>query len=420
MFKFIHCADLHLDSPLRGLAVNTNAPEDQLRSATRRALENLVTLSIREKIRFLLIAGDIFDGDWQDYNTGLFFNACMGRLNTAGIPVYRISGNHDAAGTITRNLVDPPNVFRFSVDHPETKIIEELKVAIHGQGFKDRAVHEDLTPLYPLPLPGYLNIGLLHTSVQGQVGHDPYAPCRLYDLEAKGYDYWALGHIHLRQVLKEKPYIVYPGNIQGRHIGETGAKGCTLVTVNDGAVSSVEHQDLDVLRWIECTINLEGAKSDDDFYNRVAAATSGWVEKNTGLSLVIRFTITGQTELHGKILARPAYYRAEMENAVNNIPSAQIWFEKILFKTQPLPAAQLASHPSDAEVALDQTLTALSSDKNFLQDVLSQAQSLQLKLGGQNQKLGLTRMEAAADVQKLLQDAKDLLTEMMAEGSGIE
>ncbi len=225
MIKFIHAADIHLDSPLVGLERYDGAPVDEIRGATRRALENLVRLATEEHASFVLIAGDVYDGDWKDYNTGLFFVKQMARLKEAGISVYLVAGNHDAASVITKSLRMPDNVAFLSTERPETMLIDRLGIALHGQGFPAREVTEDLSIAYPDAMAGMFNIGLLHTSVDGRSGHEPYAPCTLDGLRSKGYDYWALGHVHAREVLSEDPWIVFPGNMQGRHVRETGPKG---------------------------------------------------------------------------------------------------------------------------------------------------------------------------------------------------
>lgn len=174
--KFIHAADIHLDSPLVGLQFYEGAPVEEVRGATRRALENLVELAAAEKVDFVLLAGDLYDGDWKDYNTGLFLSHQMSRLREEGIRVFIISGNHDAASQITKHLRMPDNVKTLSVRHPETDRIEKLGLAIHGQGYAVRAVTDDLAGGYPLASPHHFNIGLLHTSLDGREGHESYAP----------------------------------------------------------------------------------------------------------------------------------------------------------------------------------------------------------------------------------------------------
>ena len=216
-FRFLHTADIHLDSPLRGLAGQEGIAAERVRTATRDALAQLVGLAIEEKVDFLIIAGDLYDGDWRDYKTGLFFTRQMGRLNREGIPVYLLHGNHDAKSQITPRLELPDNVQVFGTRKPETFSLDELKVALHGQSFRQRDVTDNLALNYPDPASGVFNIGVLHTGLGGMGGHENYEPCALDDLINKGYDYWALGHVHQANVLHEKPHIVFPGNLQGMH-----------------------------------------------------------------------------------------------------------------------------------------------------------------------------------------------------------
>jgi DNA repair exonuclease SbcCD nuclease subunit len=208
------------------------APVERLRGASRQALTALVDLAIEQRVAFVLLAGDIYDGNWADFRTGLFFRDQMVRLRRAGIRVFIVKGNHDAESQITKQLPDVDGVHVFSSHKSETIDLEELGVAVHGRSFPHRAVPEDLVPLYPPPLSGRFNIGVLHTSLTGREGHDPYAPTSVEVLCDKGYDYFALGHVHAREVVREStPRIVFPGNLQGRHAKETGPKGCELVTV---------------------------------------------------------------------------------------------------------------------------------------------------------------------------------------------
>ena len=232
MFQFIHAADIHLDSPLRGLTSFDDAPVDQIRTATRRAFENLVDLAIRESVAFVVIAGDLWDGDWPDAGPGLFFIKQAKRLRQEGIPVYVVKGNHDAENTLTRELRYPDNVHLFGHLRPETVRLNPLNVAIHGQSFREANITSDLAAVYPPPVPGAFNIGLLHTCLDGDSRHYAYAPASVDALAAKHYQYWALGHVHQRRALERSGVpIVFPGNLQGRYIPETGPKGCELVTV---------------------------------------------------------------------------------------------------------------------------------------------------------------------------------------------
>jgi DNA repair exonuclease SbcCD nuclease subunit len=179
------------------------------------AFRNLIDTALEEHVAFVLIAGDLYDGDWPDWRTGLFFIEQVGRLAGAGIPLIMVAGNHDAASVITRNLRLPEHVTLLPYDQSGRIVLQDYGVAIHGRSFATRAVTEDLSRNCPDPVPGLFNIGLLHTSLTGRPGHDNYAPTTPDTLTLKGYDYWALGHVHAREVVQEEPWIVFPGNLQG-------------------------------------------------------------------------------------------------------------------------------------------------------------------------------------------------------------
>src|SRR5262245_40516490 len=242
-----------------------------MRGATRRALVNLVDLCLNEGAAFVLLAGDLYDGNWKDYSTGLCFAAQMSRLREAGIQVYLVRGNHDAQSQITRSLRLPENVRELRVKKPETVVDERLGIAVHGQGFATKAVTDDLASRYPDRVEGFFNVGLLHTCATGREGHESYAPASLETMRSKGYDYWALGHVHTREVLPEAPWIVFPGNLRGRHARETGPKGATLVRVERGRVETAEHRPLDVVRWSADRVDVSDAASPTDVVDLVRA-----------------------------------------------------------------------------------------------------------------------------------------------------
>jgi DNA repair protein SbcD/Mre11 len=408
MFKFIHCADLHLDSPLRGLSAKPDAPEDDIRLASRKALRNLVDFAIAEHVNFIVIAGDIYDGDWQDYQTGLFFNSCMAKLIEYDIPVYLIRGNHDAASNITRRLVTPKNVIEFSTEKPETYYMENICVALHGQSFKQREVRDNLALHYPDPVPGYFNIGILHTCAEGQEGHENYAPCRVDELIQKGYNYWALGHIHKRQILHEQPYIIFPGNIQGRHIREAGEKGCTLVTVQDQKVT-VLHHTLDVLRFYVCDVDLSGIETDEDFTSHVHAEIEQLAIQNPGRLLAIRVRLIGKTNLHGKLLEEMDRYLHEVKNAASMVVGNQIWIEKVKFQTEPIASYQPTELFRDAFGFLAQSADSAENDPDFIDDYIQHVKKVQARLGPYIKQDDALRVESEKDVRGLMKDAKEIL-----------
>ena len=209
----------------------------------------MIQFAIDEKVDLVLIAGDIFDGDWSDYKSGLEFIAGLADLDKAGVRVAMVRGNHDAANKMSCRLKWPKNTFEFRSRTPETHVIDDLDVAIHGQSFPNGAVPQNLAQNYPVARGDLFNIGLLHTSGSGPSAHATYAPCSVNDLTAKGYDYWALGHVHTRSTLCDSPPVVFPGNLQGRHINEPGERGFMLVTVEANHVQDIRFVPIDVLRY---------------------------------------------------------------------------------------------------------------------------------------------------------------------------
>ncbi len=336
MFTFIHTADLHLDSPLQKLEQYEGAPVEALRGATRRALENLVALALERSVDFVLIAGDLFDRDWKDYNTGLFFAAQMAKLREADIPVFLIGGNHDAASRITKILNFPDNVRRFPADRPDTIALDDFGAAIHGQGYATPAITHDLSLAYPAPLPGYFNIGMLHTAATGREGHDTYAPCTVEGLVAKGYDYWALGHIHTREILHERPFIVFPGNIQGRHIRECDPKGCMVVSVDEQGDATLEFQPLDVMRWARLKVDMADAADGFEAAEAVCEALEAGLETQDGLPVAARVELTGPCRAHDILSGDPERWISQIRAAATDAGAGRIWVEKVLLQTEPL------------------------------------------------------------------------------------
>jgi DNA repair protein SbcD/Mre11 len=333
MFRFLHAADIHLDSPLRGLEKYEGAPVDEIRHASRRALENLVKLAMDEQVAFVLITGDLYDADWPDFNTGLFFNDQMEKLGEAGIPVFLTTGNHDAANRMTRALKLPRNVTRLPESNADTARLDDIGVAIHGQGYATHAITADLSKEYPSRAAGYFNIGMLHTCAEGvDDQHERYAPCTVAGLRSKEYDYWALGHIHKRSELSVDPPIVFPGNIQGRHIRESGPKGCSLVTVNGGK-PRVEHRELDVIRWETCQVSALGAEDTYEILDRFAERLSALAAGSNDRPLILRVEVSGSCPVHEKIIEHQNTLQAEIRSRALSGHFGRVWVEKVRLAT---------------------------------------------------------------------------------------
>jgi exonuclease SbcD len=332
-FRFLHAADIHLDSPMRGLETDPDAPAALLREASRAAFRNLIDVAIADRVAFVLIAGDLYDGDWQDCRTGLFFIEQAGRLAACGIPLVIVAGNHDAASVITRHLRLPSSATIFPHDGCGTRVFDELGVAIHGRSFATRAMTDDLSRNYPAPLPGFFNIGMLHTSLTGRPGHANYAPATVEALIAKSYDYWALGHIHAREIVHEDPWIVFPGNLQGRQARESGPKGATLVMVRDGRVMEVKHQSLDAVRWCSVEVPLGGERDLDGAMERFAFVLREAVEAAAPRPIAARVRLTGVTELHEEMLAKVETVREGVVAAGREHGADAVWIERVAIET---------------------------------------------------------------------------------------
>ncbi len=335
MFKFLHAADIHLDSPLRGLDRYEGAPVVECRQATRRALENLVKLATEEHVAFVLIAGDIYDGDWQDYNTGLFFVGQMAKLNSAGIPVVLIRGNHDAQSKMTKDLRLPRDTRVLSYDTPETLRLNNDEVMIHGQSYAHWDLKDNLALNYPKSVRGAFNIGLLHTALEGRDDHDSYAPCTLDDLRARDYHYSALGHVHTRESVRTvDPVIGFPGNIQGRHARESGPKGCLLVTVDDAHNVSAEPRWLDVLRWKMCRIDAAGAVDGDELLDRFHHQLATELATADDRLLALRVEFTGDCPAHATLAADSLKWVNELRGERLQAGDGRVWVEKVLTSTR--------------------------------------------------------------------------------------
>lgn len=327
-FTFLHAADLHIDSPLLGLARKSVEQAQRVADASRVAFDNLISLAIAEKCRFALFAGDLFDGDWKDYRTGVVFATQMRRLQEAGIEVYAVLGNHDAENRFVSRLELAENVHILGSKMPQSLDVPGVAVTVHGMSYAQRDVNENIAAAYPSPKPGRFNIGLLHTACEGRAGHALYAPCTTEQLASHGYDYWALGHVHTREVLCEDPLIVFPGNLQGRNPRETGPKGATLVHVVDGRVHRHEHRPLDVVRWERREIDISGMDDRSAVLLRIRETLRELVRDCDGRSVVTRLKLTGETVLHAELTANRMGLLEEAETVAASV-SDDLWIEKL-------------------------------------------------------------------------------------------
>ena len=365
MFKFLHAADIHLDSPLRGLEEYEGAPVSEIRNAGRRALQRLVSLAVEEQVSFVLISGDLYDGNWTDFNTGLFFISAIRPLFESGIPLFLIAGNHDAANKMTRSLRFPDNVTMLSHHEPESHRLADWNVTIHGQSYATQAVKNDLSLTYPRARRGDFNIGMLHTCATGAAGHESYAPCTLEGLRSKEYDYWALGHVHQRGELLASPHVVFPGNLQGRHVRETGAKGCYLVTVGADRSPALDFRTLDVVRWARVEVDLTDCDAMDDMLSLAEEEVLAAVAREASEILVIRVELTGATRLHADLHSQSEKWASEIRAIANAQGGGRLWIEKVKMRTSPLRGRKSTEDCEGADGprgAVEQLISSFTSD----------------------------------------------------------
>ena len=325
MTKILHTADIHLDSPLRSLALRDPDLRDQVHTATRSAFTRIIDTAIAESVNALLIAGDLFDGAERSARTAAYLTGQLDRLRDGGIRVFYIKGNHDAENPLTGELSLPDNVHIFDGRGGKVQLSEG--VWIHGVSFANRHAPESLLPKFPAPVAGAINIAMLHTSLVGAAGHDPYAPCTVNDLVAAGFDYWALGHVHRRQVHAESPWVVMPGTPQGRDIGEPGSKSATLLII--GQTIEIAEVQTSLVEFLNVTIDASNAENEDglrDLLRQVLRETANSLTSDSG---VIRLSLTGSTPRRWQILRDPDVWEEAASQYARETGS--LWLDKLVF-----------------------------------------------------------------------------------------
>ena len=352
-FRFIHAADIHLDSPLLSLEEYPGAPLEEIRMATRRALARLVDVAIESAVNFVVIAGDLFDGEWRDCNTGLYFVSQMKRLRAAGIPVYISLGNHDAANRMTLVLPWGDGVHFF--DHQKPECIEAAghEATLYSQSFRSRHIAEDLTGAFPKGSAGTFNIGVLHTSATFSAGQELYAPCSLESLRSHQYQYWALGHVHTRTELAHDPWVVFSGNIQGRSVRECGPRGCYLVDVDDRGGVSLDFQPLDVVRWEVLRLSADDDTTPDDLEEMAQQTIARAATAAEGRTLALRFELGGRGPTWNRVAADTAGWRARLRALAGDAP-VPVHVEKLVLtpRTAPAPVSMDAGAAGELSVLL--------------------------------------------------------------------
>jgi DNA repair exonuclease SbcCD nuclease subunit len=362
-FCFVHCADLHIDSPFRGVQAANEVVAERLRRASFEAFDAIVNLCLEKRVDCLLIAGDVFDSADRSLRAQFRFRDQMARLSEAGTDSFVVHGNHDPLDGWIADLRYPERVTIFG---PEVQAVPlrrrgETLAVIHGMSYATRNVQENLALRFRADPRAPFNVGLLHCNVGADTGHDSYAPCTLQELSAAGMDYWALGHVHRPRALKDtSPTVCYPGTAQGRSPVETGEHGCYLAEVDDAGHVSLRFVPTDGVRWQSDVVTLR----EDDTLGEVRIAVEQHCEalarKAAGRDLIVRLALEGRTNL-SRELHRPGVVTDLVESLRESLGTARpfVWLDRLTVATR---------SPVDRE--------SRSTGQDFVGELLRQSQAL--------------------------------------------
>lgn len=373
-FRFVHTADIHLDSPLRSLALRNAELAEVVGDASRQAFVGIIDLCLVEQVDALVIAGDLYDGDQTSMKTARFLAAQMARLHEAGVRVFKIRGNHDALSRISKQLVFSELVTIFGGRAQSVlQTGSGLDVAFHGLSFANAKAPDSLLPRYPAPREGALNVGIMHTSLAGAPGHDIYAPCSVADLHRHGFDYWALGHLHARSVHGGASTVVMPGIPQGRDINEAGEKSVTLVTIRDDHSIELEERLSSIAQFERLSVDLSDTLEWSEAVSRIRSALEGKRGTVRSRHAVIRLQLTGQTPMSWSLIRDRDLLLAEAEQAAEQV--GDTWIEKLELDTAP-PSSEAQGSAADPIFELVASMRAEGGSPAFRAEARSLIQKL--------------------------------------------
>ncbi|OCT12120.1 hypothetical protein A8709_30165 [Paenibacillus pectinilyticus] len=387
--RFIHAADLHLDSPFKGMSALPERVRERVRESTFEALKELVALAIEEQVDFVLVSGDVYDVSDRSLRAQIRFQRAMEHLASNDIPAYLIHGNHDPEDGRAAKLVWPADVHFFASDDVQTyQIVKQdrgLIAEIHGISYRSSAVTENLALKFKRGEAHVCQIGLLHTNVDGDPHHDNYAPCSKQDLLDAGMHYWALGHVHTRTIVNEHPAIVYPGNLQGRSIRETGPRGCYLVEMDEFGRSELTFQALDTVRWFQEKLSVSGIQTEQELKDRIGELLDRLRQEAQGRDGIVRIVLEGRSDIHQRLRKGRALQELIDELREEEVDrGCFVWIESIEDRT-----------------ASELDLTVVRQEKSYLGDLLRYGAELM----NDEQLLSSFAGEALAALQGLPQHA---------------
>lgn len=421
MFRFLHASDLHLGAAFEGVRLISPDAAEALHQATYRALERIVRLAIERDASFVVLAGDLCNRADGNLRAELALRRAAQSLHEAGIRTFVVYGNHDFLDPGRPDLDWPPSTRVFLAEETEPVVVE-LKsgptVVVHGLSYSRREESANLAQRFPEPPGGAFSVAVLHTACGAIEGHARYAPCSLQDLVGRGYDYWALGHVHRHSILRESaPTIVYSGNPQGLNPNETGPRGCCLVSVDGSRNVGVEFCETDAVRWFALEVSIEGLSREQELLDRLDASLA---EVSASLSDdragIARIRLTGRGPLHRFLRdpARAEHLREVLLEKVAGLPSP-LWTESVVDRTRPEVDLGERERAEDflgqflriaGEISADPE--TLASAWRKVQEAMSASHLAALRRTG----LALDSMEIAA-VAELLDQARILGADML-------
>lgn len=411
--KFIHTADLHLDTPFTGLSEWNEDLADRLKDATFSSFQNIIDLAIRENIDFLVISGDIFDSEDQSLSAQRKFISELKRLSNQNISTYFICGNHDPINSWLDSLDLPDSVYRFGskLEKKTYKKDGEDMVDIHGVSFANSVVEENLAQEYEVANdPATVSIALLHGTLGTSSEHENYAPFSMDDIAAKKFDYWALGHIHKKEVARESgPAVVYSGNPQGRDFGETGSKGCFLVEIDGQNNLDYNFKPTQEVRFERIEIDLSDTEKLNDLLEKIEQPEQ-FIDNYTDTSYMLRITITGRTALHHK-LNQPG----EIDQLMQDLNAGQLeknqftWIDSIKVKTKPDIDLQQVQKGDNFPAEVLRYMQNFEQDDQKLDELIEEVRG-DLKSSKAKKELEKLTQE---EKQEILNDSKMLLLDKL-------
>lgn len=371
-FKFIHAADLHIESPYKGVKSLNKKLGEALVQRGFEAYDQLIQTCIDEAIDFLLIAGDSFDSESGSLGAQYRFFSGLEKLHKHGINVYIICGNHDPLNRWAKNFQLPDNVFRFKANDIQQEVFSKegkALASIYGVSYGEKEEFNGLAEHFKRTDQNSFAIGMLHGMLSGKEGHTPYCPFTLDQLRASGMDYWALGHIHKREIIHEKnPIAVYSGNIQGRHFNETGEKGCYLIGVERGTVTEQKFIQLSSIIFERSELDINDIENMDVLFAEIDTLKEGLLAKDN--AYMLRITLTGNTNLYSELTDQQSVGELlKSINAQNNYDRDFVYIDRLINQTQPIIDLEARKKASDFLADLIQRFDQYEKDSNRLAEL---------------------------------------------------